>query len=70
MVFLLLLQSASSSSCRVVCMVDCTVGKFQIAFINEASLGNEHGINVVNGNKCFQLFCMMCQAVGVPQGEL
>jgi hypothetical protein len=26
--------------------------------------------NVMNEDKCFQFFCMLCQAIGVLQGKL
>jgi hypothetical protein len=66
MVFLIIIAVPSGAFLQV----DCIVGKFEIAVISEVILGNEHDIYVVNRNKCFQLVCMLYQAVGFPQGKL
>jgi hypothetical protein len=63
-------STASGSSCRVVCVVDCIVGKFEIAFLGKVGLRKEHDIYVADGKKRLQLVSMMCGTVGIPQGEL
>jgi hypothetical protein len=62
--------SASSSTIWMIGMVDSIVGNSKIAFVRKVSLGNEHDIYVAYRNKCFQLFCVLMKAVGVPKRKL
>jgi hypothetical protein len=51
-------------------MVDSIVGDSKIAFVRKVSLGNEHDVYVAHRKKCFQLFCVLMKAVGVPERKL
>jgi hypothetical protein len=51
-------------------MLDSIVGDSKIAFVLKWSLGNEHDVYVVHRKKCFQLFCVLMKAVGVPERKL
>jgi hypothetical protein len=48
-------------------MVDSIVGDSKISFVRKVSLGNEHDVYVVHRKKCFELFCVLMNAVGVPE---
>jgi hypothetical protein len=49
-------------------MVDSIVGDSKIAFVHKVSFGNEH--DVAHRKKCFELFCVLMKAVGVPERKL
>jgi hypothetical protein len=51
-------------------MVDSIVGDSKIASVRKVSLGNEHDVYVAHRKKCFQLFCVLMKAVGVPERKL
>jgi hypothetical protein len=62
--------STSSSPIWMIGMVDSIVGDSKMAFVHKVSLGNEHGVYVAHRKKCFQLFCVLMKAVGVPERKL
>jgi hypothetical protein len=41
-----------------------------MAFVRKVSPGNEHDVYVTHRKKCFQLFCLLMEAVGVPDHKL
>jgi hypothetical protein len=59
--------SALSSPIWMIGMVDSIVGDSKIAFVRKVSLGNGHYVYVAYRKKCFQLFCVLMKAVGVPE---
>jgi hypothetical protein len=61
--------SSSSSSGGMVGMVDCEVAEFEIVFVCKVGFRDEHDVNVVVTDECFQLVDMLCQAVGIPHSE-
>jgi hypothetical protein len=62
--------SASSSPIWMVGVVDSIVGDSNVAFVGKVCLGDEHGVNVAQRKKCFQFFCVVVLAVGVPECKL
>jgi hypothetical protein len=51
--------SASSSPSWMVGVVDSIVGYSNVAFVGKICLEDEHDVNVAQGKKCFQFFCVV-----------
>jgi hypothetical protein len=50
--------------------VDSIVGYSKMAFVRKVSLGNEPDVYVSQRKKCFQFFCVLMKATGVPECKL
>jgi hypothetical protein len=62
--------SASSSPIWMIGMVYSIVGDSKRAFVRKVSLGDEHDVYVAQRKECFQFFCVLVEAVGVPERKL
>jgi hypothetical protein len=62
--------AASCSPIWVIGMVNSIVGDSKMAFVSEVSFGDQHDVYIVQRKECFQFFCVLMKAVGVPERKL